>query len=1029
MTDQGNVVTTPEVPSPYAFYDDPLYVSNSDQPTNSLVDVLFTGHDFMNWKREVMLALMAKNKEGFITGTCKMPDKTDKKYFQWLRCDQFVRKWILYSLDRSIRDNVTYCHSAKQLWGELVERYGQINSLELYQLKKDLGSIVQENTLVIEYYSRLKRTWEEIDSIDPIPQCTCGVLDNCSCLFLRRLLDRELQSKMIQLLMGLNPSYETVKSHILTMEPMPQINKALGLLQKAEKQKEISDSLDVLGEVNAYASFKQPFPSSEPNTKKPRLDGEVRQMKQCSHCTKKGHDVTECYKLQTCPLCNVFGHVEFQCYQARGLTRNGLQSGYGRGRGKGRSNSYHRKGNNVYKRPTANNVDAVRSGSEEYEDLTPFDDDHQGYYPINSVNHQYYGGQSSPAATDMVPGLVDKVVQKVMQALSETKSQSNAAYTLPSTSFAGISSSSKVLHQSNRVYPNTWIVDSGASDHMTSCISLVHNVQLLSHPIVVGLPDGSTKLVHKTGTIFLTDSITLHNVLIIPDFTQNLLSVGRLLEHSGLRLIFYANECWFQDHLNKLIVAKAKKHGNLYLIRGQCQTRRPSHYSNNNSNFLRDTFLNQPVVPVDSSTNNCVQFSDVRLLHQRLGHSSFEKLRHLPGYQVSKGTSFDCEICMISKHHKLPFATSSSHAAELFDLIHLDVWGPYRVRSLSGAKSFLTIVDDYSRTTWTFLIQSKDQVPYLIKNFLLHVETQFNAKIRIIRTDNGTEFVQGPCKDMFQQRGIIHQTSIVGRPQQNGRVERKHRHLVETARALRLQANLPLKFWGDCLLTATYLINKMPTPVLQWKTPFELLFHEQPKYDELRVIGSLCFASMPLTNKDKFAKRGRKCVFIGYPFGQKGYKLYDLDTHTCFTSRDVVFKEGVFPYVTENQQSTPEVSENCHRIDNPFFSEYEPEISQNHHTTSLIQHNQISNNNMHIITENSQRIENNDDTFSPTSQITEVPRQSLVNDLIISGTTPPDTAIDPVQRKSIRPKQISTKLNGFHCPIKLPFQSSTSSAS
>ncbi|KAH9604068.1 hypothetical protein KSS87_010409, partial [Heliosperma pusillum] len=75
-------------------------------------------------------------------------------------------------------------------------------------------------------------------------------------------------------------------------------------------------------------------------------------------------------------------------------------------------------------------------GSEEYEDLTPFDDDHQGYYPINSVNHQYYGGQSSPAANDMVPGLVDKVVQKVMQALSETKPQSNAAYTLPSTSFA-----------------------------------------------------------------------------------------------------------------------------------------------------------------------------------------------------------------------------------------------------------------------------------------------------------------------------------------------------------------------------------------------------------------------------------------------------------------------------------------------------------------------------------------------------------------------------------------------------------------
>ncbi|XP_074282585.1 uncharacterized protein LOC141607125 [Silene latifolia] len=160
MSTQDSGVNTVETSSPYAFYDDPLYVSNYDQPTNGLVDVLFDGRDFMNWKREVMLALMAKNKKGFITGTCNMLDKTDKKYYQWLRCDQFVRKWILYSLDRSIRDNVSYCHSAIQLWGELIERYGQINSLELYQLKKDLGSISQDNALVIEYYSILKRTWE-----------------------------------------------------------------------------------------------------------------------------------------------------------------------------------------------------------------------------------------------------------------------------------------------------------------------------------------------------------------------------------------------------------------------------------------------------------------------------------------------------------------------------------------------------------------------------------------------------------------------------------------------------------------------------------------------------------------------------------------------------------------------------------------------------------------------------------------------------------------------------------------------------
>ncbi|XP_074318778.1 uncharacterized protein LOC141655607 [Silene latifolia] len=727
MSTQDSTVNTAVNPSPYAFYDDPLYVSSSDQPTNGLVDVLFDGRDFMNWKREVMLALMAKNKEGFITGTCKMPDQTDKKYYQWLRCDQFVRKWILYSLDKSIRDNVSYCHSAKQLWGELLERYGQINSLELYQLKKDLGSISQDNTLVIEYYNRLKRTWEEIDSIDPIPQCTCGVLNSCSCLFLKRLVDREIQSKMIQMLMGLNPSYETVKSHILTMEPMPTINRALGLLQKAEKQKEISDSLETLGEANAYASIKQSPSQPEPSSKKPKLDDEGKPIKQCTHCRKKGHEVTECYQLQTCPLCNVFGHVEFQCYLARGLTKGRAQSSYGRGRGRGRSNSYHRKGNNVYKRPVANNADATWAGYDDSEDMTPFDDDHHGYYNSAPAHNQHTTDHVS-SAPDMISGMVDKVGHKVMQALSDGNAQSNAAFTIPSTSFAGISSSSSTFFQSGKAHNNTWIVDSGASDHMTSCVSLVHDIVHLSHPIMVGLPDGSTKLVHKTGTIYLTDKITLYNVLIIPEFKENLLSVGRLLEHSGLKLIFFAHECWFQDHLSKLIVAKAKKHGNLYLIKGQLQNRRGSRYCNCFTSA--NNVVNELAVDViDHLSNSCTQFSDVKLLHQRLGHSSFDKLKHLPGYHMHNDARFTCNVCMLAKHHKLPFAVSDSHAKTCFELIHLDVWGPYRVRALSGAKSFLTIVDDYTRTTWTFLIQSKEQVPHLIKNFLLHIENQFGAKV------------------------------------------------------------------------------------------------------------------------------------------------------------------------------------------------------------------------------------------------------------------------------------------------------------
>jgi hypothetical protein len=137
-------------------------------------------------------------------------------------------------------------------------------------------------------------------------------------------------------------------------------------------------------------------------------------------------------------------------------------------------------------------------------------------------------------------------------------------------------------------------------------------------------------------------------------------------------------------------------------------------------------------------------------------------------------------------------------------------------------------------------------------------------------------------------------------------MERKHRHIVETGLTLLASASLPQKYWDEAFLTATYLINRLPSPTTSNKSPLELLFKQTPDYTFLKNFGCACWPHLHPYNTHKMDFRSTRCIFLGYSLNHKGYKCLDPTTNRLYIARNVVFDENSFPYATSSKShATP----------------------------------------------------------------------------------------------------------------------------
>ena len=295
--------------------------------------------------------------------------------------------------------------------------------------------------------------------------------------------------------------------------------------------------------------------------------------------------------------------------------------------------------------------------------------------------------------------------------------------------------------------------------------------------------------------------------------------------------------------------------------------------------FLRDiSSLNNYRAAVGTTSTRRQNFF---LLHCRLGHPNFMYLRRLFHSLFRHNDVFHFDICQLSKHHGIPFQPRPYQFSHPFALVYSDLWGPSRINTPYNQKWFVTFTNDHTRVCWTYFLKEKYEVSSIFEKFYSMIRTQYDTSIKILRTDNGTEYFNNALNHFLSTRGLLHHSSCVDSPQQNGISERKNHHILEVARSLLFTANVPKRFWGDAVLSASFLINRQPSKVLKFDTPLSCLRKAFPHSRfsselELRVFGPHAF----------------ECVFLGYSFTQKVYRCYCLSLCKYFISHDVTFFEN-----------------------------------------------------------------------------------------------------------------------------------------
>ena len=319
--------------------------------------------------------------------------------------------------------------------------------------------------------------------------------------------------------------------------------------------------------------------------------------------------------------------------------------------------------------------------------------------------------------------------------------------------------------------------------------------------------NSSTATIKGKGTVDLEFTsgkiVFLTNVCHVPEVRKNLVS-GSLLNKHGFNLVFESD---------KFILSK----GGIFVGKG---------------------YLYQGMFKLNiNKTNNSINMLDsFYLWHARLGHVNTRKMNDMvkldliPKYDNNIGDR--CKICMQTKITRMTFP-KVERTTFLLELVHSDVCDMHSNPTRGGKKYFVTFIDDFSKFCYIYLLHSKDEILSKFMVYKIEFENQCNVKIKQLRSNRGGEY---HFPEYCENVGIIHETFAPYTPQQNGVAERKNRTLTEMINAMLSNLGLTTGYWGEALLTACYILNRIPIKKNNIN-PYELWKNKKPNLSYFRTWG------------------------------------------------------------------------------------------------------------------------------------------------------------------------------------------------